>query len=276
MKRFVRPLFRVLITVGSVYLLAALLLFFFQDRIIFPGQALNCMPDAGQGVAGLERLWIEQVEGRSEAWFLPALDASNEKPAGLLVFTHGNNELIDSWPSALRTYRRMGFHVLLPEYRGFGRSEGNPSEAAIVSDIEQLLKSVLARPDVDPTRLVYHGRSIGTGVACALARVRKPRAIVLQSPFVSLTEMAHRMLMPGFLLRSPFESQDALQALGLSVLIFHGDVDKVVPTQHGRRLHDALPGSRFVLQSCNHGDCPPDLARHFEHIASFLEAEKLL
>ncbi len=276
MKRFVRPLFRVLITVGSVYLLAALLLFFFQDRIIFPGQALKGMPDAGQGVAGLLRLWTEQDEGRSEAWFLPALDASNEKPAGLLVFTHGNHELIDSWPSALRTYRRMGFHVLLPEYRGYGRSEGSPSEAAIVSDIEQLLKSVLARPDVDPGRVVYHGRSIGTGVACALARVRKPQAIILQSPFVSLTEMAHRMLMPGFLLRSPFESQEALQALGLPVLIFHGDVDTVVPTHHGRRLHEALPGSRFVLQSCNHGDCPPDLARHFEQIASFLADGNLL
>jgi len=267
---------RVSVSVGAVYFLAALLLFFFQDKIIFPGQALKAMPDAGRGVAGLERLWTQQEEGRSEAWFLPASDASAEKPAGLLVFTHGNHELIDSWPSALSRYRRMGFHVLLPEYRGYGRSEGSPSEAVIVSDIEQLLKKVLARPDVDPARLVYHGRSIGTGVACALARVRQPGAIILQSPFVSLTEMAHRMLMPGFLLRSPFESQEALQTLGLPVLIFHGDVDSVVPTQHGRRLHEAMPGSRFVLQSCNHGDCPPDLARHFEHIANFLEAEKLL
>ena len=267
---------RVSVSVGSVYFLAALLLFFFQDKIIFPGQALKAMPDAGQGVAGLERLWTEQEEGRSEAWFLAALDASAEKPAGLLVFTHGNHELIDSWPSALRRYRGMGFHVLLPEYRGYGRSEGSPSEAVIVSDIDQLLKRVLTRPDVDPARLVYHGRSIGTGVACALARLRQPRAIILQSPFVSLVEMAHRMLMPGFLLRSPFENKEALQELGLPILIFHGDVDTVVPTSHGKRLHEALPGSRFVLQSCNHGDCPPDSVRHFEQISDFLAAEKLL
>src|SRR5690606_34255575 len=105
-------------------------------------------------------------EGRVEAWLLPGDGVSAERPGPAVVFAHGNAELIDHWPGALARYRRLGVSVVLPEYRGYGRSAGRPSESAIRDDLRALHARLSSHPMVDVTRLVYHGRSLGGGAVC--------------------------------------------------------------------------------------------------------------
>ncbi len=103
---------------------------------VFPGRALlRGERDAGGGVEGLERLSLDTEEGAVEGWLLRAPGASAARPAPLLIFAHGNGELIEYWPDALLPYRALGMHVLLPEYRGYGRSAGQPSEMKTVADL---------------------------------------------------------------------------------------------------------------------------------------------
>ena len=89
--------------------------------------------------------------------------------------------------------------VLLPEYRGYGRSAGSPSQRAITEDLIAFYDLLARRPEVDAQRVVFHGRSLGGGAVCDLARHRKPAAVILMSTFTSMKRMAPRYLVPGFM-----------------------------------------------------------------------------
>src|SRR5262249_34264176 len=122
--------------------------------VLFPRYLLRPSPDAGRGIPGLDRVHISAEGGSVEGWVLPGDGASRDRPGPLVVFAHGNGELIDDWPELLEPYRRMGASVLLPEYRGYGRSAGSPSEEAIVGDFVQFVDRAVTRPEVDSERLV--------------------------------------------------------------------------------------------------------------------------
>ena len=106
-------------------------LFFWQRTLLFPAPPLAGAP-ARPGDA--EAVWLATTAGRVEAWYLPPL-VSVDAPAPLLLFTHGNGELIDYWPSDFEEPRRLGVAVLLVEYPGYGRSGGAPSQRSVTATV---------------------------------------------------------------------------------------------------------------------------------------------
>ena len=271
--------------VGFAVVAGALVAFLLlaQRSILFPRHMLPRVPDVPAGVEGREilRLGLDgaviQVGGEPagsggvEAWFLPGKGTSADEPGPLLVFAHGNGEVIDLWPEALLPYRNAGVSVLLPEYRGYGRSEGSPSEQAIDADFTALLDLVTARPDVDGERVAYHGRSLGGGAVCALARQRPPRALILESTFTSVRDRAADLFIPGFLVRDPFDNLEVVGSLDVPVLVMHGERDGIVPLTDGEALAAAAPQGRFTSFSCGHNDFPgADRARYWAEIHALL------
>jgi len=242
---------------------------------LFPRHLLRANPNAGVGVRGVEKLFIDVPEGKVEAWFLPADGLETGRPAPLVIFAHGNGELIEHWPQALDPYRRMGLHVLLPEYRGYGRSAGLPSESAIVEDYVRFYDLVSARPDVDPRRIVLHGRSLGGGVVCAVARTRRPAALILESTFTSVPDVARQWLVPKALIADRFDSASVLASLDVPVLIFHGTCDRVVPFEHGVKLSGLARRARLVRYECDHNDLPRRLDGYWAEIRRFLQEEAI-
>jgi len=123
---------RVFFTLLEVYLLAASAAFLAQRWLIYPRWLREPRPAAGEGVEGLER-WSRALPegGAVEAWFLPGRGASAERPGPLVVVAHGNAELVEDWPRMLAPYCELGVSVLLPEYRGYGRSAGYPTQALL-------------------------------------------------------------------------------------------------------------------------------------------------
>lgn len=221
-----------------------------------------------------ESWWLHTPEGRVEAWFLPAEGASARAPKPLVLFAHGNGELIDDWPALLAPYRARGFHVLLPEYRSYGRSGGTPGEQALVDDLSAFLARASGDARVDASRVVYHGRSLGGAVVCALARKRAPQAIILESTFTSLFDMtrALRIPVPRFLLHDQFDSLDLLRGFTRPVLVMHGGKDGLVPIAHGRRLAEACADGRLVVfDEAGHNDLPWQSARYWEAVRELLE-----
>ncbi len=235
--------------------LAALNLFW-QDRIIFPRHIIP--PSAGipfYEPTHIIRLDIERG-GQVEGWFMPVASATTETPAPAVIFFHGNGEIIDYLDDIVAGYHRLGYSVLLPEYRGYGRSDGKPSQRAICSDARRFYDALTQRPDVDASRIVFHGRSLGGGVAAQLALERKPAALILQSVFKSVASMAWRVGAPPFLVRHPFYTDRAVAQLNVPILIFHGTRDEIIPVSHGRRLRRLAPHAVYIEYDAGHNDFP--------------------
>lgn len=238
--------------------------------VIFPRYLLRPRPHAADRVRGLETITLATREGNVPAWLLPAGGASPEKPAPLVVFAHGNGELIEDWTDALDPYRRLGAHVLLPEYRGYGLAAGNPSESAIVDDFVRFYDLATQRPEIDARRVVFHGRSLGGGVVCALARQRVPAAMVLESTFTSIVDVARLWHVPAALIEDRFDSAGVLPSLDVPLLVFHGKRDRVVPYEHGANIARISRRARLVTYDCDHNDLPRQGDGYWRDIARFL------
>jgi fermentation-respiration switch protein FrsA (DUF1100 family) len=246
-----------------------------QRQILFPRHLVHTFPGAGVGVPGLERIWIESPEGPVEGWFLPGNGVSEKNPGPLVIFAHGNGELIDYWPEEMGMYREMGCCVLLPEYRGYGRSAGKPSQEAIGEDFLKFHDIMSSRGDVDKTRIVYHGRSLGGGAVCDLASKRQPRAMILQSTFTSVKDMARRFMLPGPLVADPFDNFSVLKTLDVPVLIMHGRRDDLIPYGHAEKNREAARNAVFIAYDCGHND-PPDPDVYWRDIHDFLNKNGII
>ena len=241
-----------------------------QRKLLFPSHLVQLRAQASLPADG-EHWWLDTEQGRVEAWFLPAQQVSARAP--LLVFAHGNGELIDDWPELLRPYRAQGLNVLLPEYRSYGRSAGTPSEQTIVRDVRALLARAAADPRVDPSRVVYHGRSLGGAVMCALGREAPPCGLILESTFTSLFDMvrALRLPVPRSFLHDRFDSLAWLRGFEQPVLVMHGARDELVPIAQGRRLVEVCKDARLlVFDEAGHNDLPWQSVRYWDAIGELL------
>ena len=179
----------------------------------------------------------------------------------------GNTVVVFNGTAGHRGYRallasrlsRRGIAVFLFDYRGYGGNPGLPHEAGITRDARGALRYVLSRPDVDPSRVVYFGESLGTAVAVRLAVERPPAALVLRSPFtsfVALGELHYPLLPVRWLLRDRYDAAALIVRAASPVLVIAGDRDTIVPLEESRALFDrAREPKRFVVVSgADHND----------------------
>ncbi len=243
------------------------LLFFAQRRLMYPAPSAAGAPPAP---AEATVVWLDSPAGRTEAWYLPPLGRRGSS-APILLFAHGNAELIQYWPPDFEEARRWGMGVLLVEYPGYGHSGGAPSRASIQQAFEAAFDWASAEPGIDAARIVAYGRSLGGGAVCALTGTRRPAGLILESTFSNTTEFAWGMGAPPFLVRDRFDNLAAVRAFTGPRLILHGESDHIIPTRHGRRLAEAgaVP---LHLMACGHNDCP----RPWPEIREFLVANRLV
>jgi hypothetical protein len=268
-----QPLLRFLALVAALYALYALILFLMQRQIIYPGRNILV---SGQPPAGILTIAVVSSSGRGEAWFMPPLKLRHGERRPLVVFFHGNGEVIDYLPEQAEGFRELGMGVLLVEYPGFGRSAGNPSESSITEGAVSAYDAALQLKEVDPERIVIFGRSLGGGAACALASKRPSAALILQSTFTSTRPFARSFLAPAFLIRDLFDNSKVLAAYRQPILLFHGSRDTTVPPEQNRELQRRAPHARLVEFSCGHNDFPPDWREFYRIIAVFLREAGIL
>lgn len=237
-----------------VYMIYAGLLALVQRKLIFPGTDLSpAEPTAKIEAAGAEQWWLQTEQGKVEAFYLPAEGVSADEPGPAVIIAHGNGELIDGWLTGTPDrYREAGISVLLPEYRGYGRSAGSPSQEHITRDYVRFYDRLAARPEVDAERIFYHGFSLGGGVVGSLTRKRPPKALILQSTFTRIADMAQGIPVPDFLIRDPFDTLEVVRTLDVPMLVVHGTRDPVVPFEHGQRLAEAARDAEFVKHAGGH------------------------
>ncbi len=244
-----------LLVAALSYLGVCTLLWFAQDSMIFLRQA---PPPGAQEFArgqGAEALELSTSDGaRLHGW---ARKARVPGSTPWLIYFGGNAEEVTGMLGELAHYAHMG--IALVNYRGYGLSEGESSERALLADGVAVYDALAARPEVDRERIVLMGRSLGTGVATYVALQRKVRAVVLVSPYDTLTAVAARVypwLPVSLLMRHPFDSMSRAPAITAPMLAMAGSLDQIVPPAHSRRLREAWKGEAqlHLLEGADHND----------------------
>jgi pimeloyl-ACP methyl ester carboxylesterase len=259
--------------VFGAWLIWGFVLFLVQRRMIFPGRDAPPLRE-GETLrsAQLHRLVIPGAV--VEAWWLPAAKGTFH-PGPAVLFMHGNYELVDDWVDSFGALQRAGVGVLLMEYPGYGRSTGVATEASVTAASVAAWDLLASMPgEVDSTRIIAFGRSVGGGAACALSRQRPIAALVLSAAFTSVRSYARRYFLPGFLVRHPFDNEGAVRSFRGPVLVQHGIRDATVPFLHGERLASVAEDGRLLSYDCSHDDCPWD--RMLADVISFLRGQGIL
>jgi len=225
-------------------------------------------PPTAVGLAGAEAVAFATDDGLTlGGWFVPAgqpaspnrLVASAAKPGQpvtVIVFNGnaGNRAFRAPLAAALAEH---GISVLLFDYRGYGGNPGSPSEEGLAADARAARRYVAGRAASD--RIVYFGESLGSGVAVRLATEQPPAALILRSPFTSLTDTGrhHYPFLPvGMMLIDRFASIDRIREIRCPLLVIAADHDSVVPTGLSRRLFEAAlePKRLAIIDRTDHND----------------------
>ncbi len=218
--------------------------------LFFPERRLFATPQTTY-----EDVAIATEDGeRLHAWWIPAA----ERPIGHVLFCHGNGGNIGDRVLHAALLHRAGLDVLLFDYRGYGRSTGRASEEGTYRDARAARAALLARPEVDPGRVLYVGESLGGAVAIALAHDAPPAGLVLVSTFTSVRDMArrHYPFVPAAAVPDAYPSLRLIRDLHAPLLVLHGDRDDLVPLMYGQELYDAAPEPKamLVLAGVGHND----------------------
>ena len=221
--------------------------------VFFPTTEIRYTP----GDVGLdyEEVFFPTSDGhRLHGWYVPGGSDTT------LLWFHGNGGNIGHRVEEIALiHSRLGVNVFIFDYRGYGNSEGSPSEWGIYRDARAALAYLRTRPEHAPDHLVYFGRSLGAAVAIELAAQEPPVGLVLVAPFASLGEMA-RIAYPylplSWLVGNRYNSVGRIGQLHQPVLILHGDQDETVPLSQGEKLLAAAnpPKSLRVLPGAGHND----------------------
>ncbi len=223
-----------------IYLSLIFILYLFQRQFIYFPSTIQALPEE-YGVPEMEVVELKTDDGLSlKAWYHPAKE---NQPT--MVYFHGNAGHIGSRAIVVSPFLKKGYGVLLVTYRGYSGNPGTPTEEGLYKDGRAALNFLK-----NEKCIVLYGNSIGAAVAVQMATEFKVQAIILQSPFTSLPDIAwyHYPLL-GFkgLLKDQYQTIEKVDQLTPPTLVIYGEDDQINPPKFSRRLYQALPDPKKIL-----------------------------
>ncbi len=223
-----------------------------RQLMYFPTRELEATPAAIS-------LAYESVEMRTDdgvrihGWWVP-----HETARATALFFHGNAGNISHRLDTLAILHELSIATLIIDYRGFGQSEGSPDEHGTYADARAALAWLEERPGIDPARIFYFGRSLGGGVATELAVGTPPAALILESTFTSVPDLAAELYplpLIGRLTRIGYDNLSRLAKISAPLLVVHSPQDEIIPFSMGRRLFEGAEEPKTFLEiRGSHGD----------------------
>ncbi|MDH3526857.1 MAG: alpha/beta hydrolase [Gammaproteobacteria bacterium] len=246
----------ILFVIVLVYCALALYLYLMQPRLLYypdlPGRELAATP-ADIGLEYEPVTLVTEDGVRLGAWFIPRSGAR-----GTLLFLHGNAGNISHRLDSIRLFHELGLAILILDYRGYGESEGTPSEAGTYQDADAAWRYLVEQRRSAPRDIVVFGRSLGAIIAAELAARTRPGALIMESAFTSVPDMAATLypwLPVRLLSRYHYDALKPLARTRCPLLIAHSRADEIIPFTHGQRLFEhAREPKQFLELRGGHND----------------------
>ncbi len=228
-----------------------------QERsgLFYPARDLYTSP-AAEGLA-FEEVNFLSAGNELHGWYIPASGSQ------VVLWMHGNaGNIADRLDQAVEMKRALGVSSLMFDYRGYGKSEGRPSEAGVYQDAEAAFRWLTETRGVNPRHIILYGHSLGSAASVDLALEGGVSAggMVLESPFTSAADVARRIyfgLPVGLIMSVKLDNIGRIGEVKMPILVIHGVNDTVIPFNMGKELYDAAPEPKTFLPiaGADHSDC---------------------
>jgi fermentation-respiration switch protein FrsA (DUF1100 family) len=240
-----------LLSVVGGYIVLCALLYRYQERLVFFPEKLD--PDYVYTFP----VPFDELTLQADGAALNALHFRAEQPKGVILYLHGNAGSLRSWGELGAEFVSLGYDILLLDYRGYGKSTGRISSERALHDDAASAYAYLQRRYPEQEIIVY-GRSLGTGLAVYLARSKRPRMLILETPYYNLLELARASFpfIPGFLFKYPLRTDQWIADVACPVYLFHGTRDELIPYVSSARLARLIETEQqlFSIEGGRHND----------------------
>lgn len=265
-KPWVRPVAIAGIAIASFYGSVCAGLWFGQTRLVFsPEKEITTTPANFNATYEDVLIPVKKADGTSEnihGWWLPNIKQEEKGSLGdrkVILYLHGKGKNISANAKHANRLMRMGFSVLVFDYRGYGRSEGSfPSESSVYTDA-QTAWDYLIQKGYKPNQILIYGHSLGGAIAIDLA-IKHPDALgaIVDASFTSMSDMAqldpkYRIFPIDLLIHQRFDSIAKVRSLAIPVLYIHGTADEVIPVSMAQSLYEATPSRKQIVIIPNGG-----------------------
>ena len=235
---FIRILLGTLILFSFLTFLILYLKYYEKKGIYFPIRKIHLTPKE----IGLEfeDVYFFSSDGvKLNGWYIPAKEAR-----ATVLFCHGNAGNICHRIDVIYLFCKLGLSVFIFDYRGYGRSQGKPTEEGLYRDAQSAHKYLIEKRNLNEGSIVVYGKSIGANVAVELCSKVKTAALISESAFTSALEMGKKLfpfLPLKWLISIKFDALSKIKNITVPKLIIHSEDDKIIPFRHGRKLFEAAP-----------------------------------
>lgn len=251
----VRKVSYILVRLLLIYIGMLVALVVVQRRLIYM-PATDLQPPSTYNLSGFQEITLDTADGlKLKSWYAPPADGQL-----LLFYFHGNGGHIGYRVNRYQAFHQGGFGVLALEYRGYGGNPGKPTENGLYADARAAIEYAKSQ-GISEDRMIFHGESLGTGVATQMATEYTPRLLTLEAPFTSLANRSQELYfyVPAkWLVWDKFDSISKIGQVNAPVLIMHGTNDTIVPHPHGEKLLAAArePKKGLFLEGIGHTVIP--------------------
>jgi len=240
-KRLKRMIWQILIALAGGYVLLAAALFVLQGYLVYrPTKQHVATPKDHEHPMDYEDVWMQTSDGmRSHGWFVPG---GEESPKGTVLMFHGNGGNVSHRLETIAIFHELGYNAMIIDYRGYGLSDGSPSEQGTYRDAEAAWKYLTHKRKLDRNRIVIFGRSLGSAVAAWLAVEKHSAGLILESAFTSIPDMGaelYKFLPVRMLARINYNTLGRIQQVRCRILMVHSPDDEIIPYHHSQKLFAA-------------------------------------
>lgn len=244
-----------------------------QDKLIFFPRPINqkILNEYKETYKNVEDLSIKTSDGNKlEGWFVKN-NESEKSP--LVIYFGGNAEEVSHMISTANYVK--GWSWALINYRGYGTSTGEPNERNLFDDSTLIFDYLINRYDVDSTKVIAFGRSLGTGVAIYLSNNRRVEGMILTTPYDSMTSVVKEIypFIPiEYLLKNKFDSISIAPRIKIPIMIIVAENDTEIPASHANNLASKFPGEceYHLIAGAGHNTIDKKI-EYMKYISNFLE-----
>lgn len=250
-----RILHSILWVIGGIaagYILLVLLMYAMQSNLVYHPQNNIWATPSSVGLSYEDVTFQTEDAVSLHGWFVPA-----DTAALTVLYFHGNAGNISGRLETFRLLHDLGLNVFMIDYRGYGKSEGQPSEQGTYRDAEAAWQYLNKKREIADSSIVIMGRSLGGSVAAWLAARKNPAAAIIESTFTSAADLAadlYPWLPVRWMINYDYNTLDQIKQIESPIFMSHSRDDQIVPFHHGKKLFEAVESpKKFVELEGSHG-----------------------